>query len=159
MHLVHAAEVVCRKVLESSFTFNGSFSECNSVPQSLLALVNMILEGPNIKHHSTNIMKTATAFSQLLIFNSMKYARDADPATTIHSPCTSAGNTTSTVYCYEDSCYHTQKDSYQHTFSLGFGCFLWQALESLPGSWEIIQALESLSTVAARMGAVGDASV
>ena len=84
MHLVHAAKVVCREMFESSFTFNGSFSECNSVPQSLLALVNMNLEGPNIKHQSTNNTKAATAISKLLIFNSVKHARDADAATTVH---------------------------------------------------------------------------
>ena len=83
MYLVHAAKVVHREMFESSFTFNGSFSECNSLPQSLLTLVNMILEGPKIKHHSTNNMKAATAISHLLFFNSMKYARDADAATTV----------------------------------------------------------------------------
>ena len=70
--------------MKSSFTFNGSFSVCNNVPQSLLALVNMILEGPNIKHHSTNNMVAATAISQLLIFNSVEHARDAYAATTVH---------------------------------------------------------------------------
>ena len=44
MHLVRAAKVVPREIFESSFTFNGSFSEYNSVLQSLLALVKMILE-------------------------------------------------------------------------------------------------------------------
>ena len=77
-------KVVHREMLETSFTFNGSFSKCTSVPQSLLALVSMILEGPNIVHHSTNNIKAAIAISQLLIFNSVKHARDADAATTVH---------------------------------------------------------------------------
>ena len=55
-----------------------------SVLQSLLALVNIILEGLNIKHHCTNNMKAATAISQLLIFNKVKHTRDADAATTVH---------------------------------------------------------------------------
>ena len=52
MHLVRAAKIVRRQMFLHKYSFNGSFSEehqQNIVPQSLLALVNMILEGPNIK--------------------------------------------------------------------------------------------------------------
>jgi len=55
----------------------GSFRQ-NVVPQSLLALVNMILEGPNIEHQSQLINaadKTASnSICQLMIFNSVKNA-------------------------------------------------------------------------------------
>ena len=55
MHLVRAAKVVRREMFKQNFSFNGSFTEeslRSVVPQSLLALVNMILEGPNIKHQT-----------------------------------------------------------------------------------------------------------
>lgn len=53
MHLAQAVRVVhvCKEMFDWKFTFSGSFSEHHgqdSVPLSLLALVNMVLEGPNI---------------------------------------------------------------------------------------------------------------
>ena len=52
--------------------------ESDAVPPSLMALVNMILDGPNIKHQSqvaTASTRAALSISQLLIFNSVKNAR------------------------------------------------------------------------------------
>ena len=80
MHLVRAAKVVRRQMFKQKFSFNGSFTEESQrsvVPQSLLALVNMILEGPNIKYQ-TQLVDTASttasySISQLLIFNSVKH--------------------------------------------------------------------------------------
>ena len=53
MHLPCEAKVVHREMFVQNLTFNGSFSEHDVVPQSLLVVVNMTLEGPNIKHHIT----------------------------------------------------------------------------------------------------------
>ncbi len=72
LHLVRAAKVVRREMFNQNFTFNGSFSEQSVVPQSLLAFVNMILEGPNIKHHNSANTTAAISISQLLMFNSVK---------------------------------------------------------------------------------------
>ena len=55
MHLARAAQVVHKEMFEKKFTFDDLFkqsSQQNAVPQSLLALVNMILDGPNIKHQT-----------------------------------------------------------------------------------------------------------
>ena len=52
LSLARAANIVRRDMLKMNNQFNGSFeSNCqeNSVPASLLALVAMVLNGPNIK--------------------------------------------------------------------------------------------------------------
>ena len=79
MHLARAARVVRKEMFDWKFTFTGSFSEHDSVPHSLLALVNMIMEGPNIKHQHRANTKAAVSISQLLIFNSVKHARAVLP--------------------------------------------------------------------------------
>ena len=74
--------MVRREILDTRFSFDALFQpDCqkNAVPPSLLALVNMILDGANIKHQ-TELVQTATttaglAISQLLVFNSVKHAR------------------------------------------------------------------------------------
>ena len=85
MHLMRAAQVVRKEIFDSSFSFDGSFQEnCQqeAVPPSLFALVNMILEGANIKHQTqlahTTTTKPALTISQLLVFNSVKHARNVD---------------------------------------------------------------------------------
>ena len=90
MHLARAAQVVRKKLFNKKFSFDGSFKEgCQqeAVPQSLLALVNMIQEGPNIKHQSQVVTTTSTtaalSISQLLMFNSVKHARAADSTGTV----------------------------------------------------------------------------
>ncbi len=79
MHLMRAAQVVRKEILDCSLSFNGSFQEnCQqeAVPPSLLALVNMILEGANIKHQiqlvHTTTTKPGLAISQLMVFNRVK---------------------------------------------------------------------------------------
>lgn len=90
LHLTRAARFVRREMFEKRFSFDGSFKQgCqkDSVPQSLLALVNMILEGPNIKHQTQNVTTASTTASlsiaQLLMFNSVKHARTADFSDTV----------------------------------------------------------------------------
>lgn len=91
MHLARAAKVVRREMFNRNFSFNGSFreeSQQSVVPQSLLALVNMILEGPNIKHQTQLVTTASTtaslSISQLLMFNSVKHARAADASSAVH---------------------------------------------------------------------------
>jgi len=53
MHLVRAAQVVRQEMFDTTFSFDGSFqANCqhDAVPPSLLALVNMILDGA-VKAH------------------------------------------------------------------------------------------------------------
>ncbi len=52
MQLARAAQIVRKEMFDKEFSFDGSFKpECqqDSVPKSLLALLNMILKGPNIE--------------------------------------------------------------------------------------------------------------
>ena len=69
-------------------SFNGSFSEeyqQNVVPQSLLALANTILEGPNIKHQSQLInLAASNSVHQLMEFNSVKIARNMNSSAHVH---------------------------------------------------------------------------
>ena len=76
---------VDRPCFDSSFSFDGSFhANCqqDAVPPSLLALINMILDGANIKHQTqlvnTPTTKPALAISQLMVFNSVKQARNVE---------------------------------------------------------------------------------
>ncbi|KAI4830181.1 hypothetical protein KUCAC02_001831 [Chaenocephalus aceratus] len=94
IHLMRAAQVVCKEMFESGFSFDGSFkANCQqeAVPPSLLALVNMILDGANIKHQTqlvhTATTKPALTISQLMVlFNSVKHARNVDsPSSARHS--------------------------------------------------------------------------
>ncbi|XP_038062580.1 uncharacterized protein LOC119733071 [Patiria miniata] len=83
MYLAKAASVVRREMFTNQLLFTGSFqrgSQQNSVPPSLLALVRMIQEGPNIEQQSKlasgNSSRTPSALSisQLLMFNSVRRA-------------------------------------------------------------------------------------
>ena len=71
---------------------DGSFqADCqkDAVPPSLWALVNMILDGSNIKHQTeqTETTTTSAALSiyQLLIFNSVKRARKESTGSVYHN--------------------------------------------------------------------------
>jgi len=90
IHLARAAQVVRREMFCTKFTFDGSFHQgCQkeSVSPSLLALVNMILDGANIKHQTHLVEGTTTpaaiTISQLLVFNSVKHARTAKSSSTV----------------------------------------------------------------------------
>lgn len=79
--LAKAARIVRSEMLAKTQQFDGSFDpkcQANSVPHSLLALVNMILDGTNITDQTVNESEgtsAALALSQLLIFNSVKHGR------------------------------------------------------------------------------------
>ncbi len=64
VHLARAAQIVRRHMFEDPKPFNGSFEEMcqeKSVPNLVLALVNMVLEGPSIKDQS-RVFNTSSAF-------------------------------------------------------------------------------------------------
>ena len=73
-----------KEMFGKKYTFDGSFKpscEQDDIPPSLMALVSMILDGPNIKHQSevaATTTRAALSISQLLMFNSVKYGRDVD---------------------------------------------------------------------------------
>lgn len=80
-HLAKAAQIVRQDMFKQSFSFNGSIEKGTQqavIPPSLLALVNMVMNGPNIKHQSdlsTEATTAARSISQLVMFNSVKHAR------------------------------------------------------------------------------------
>ena len=93
VHLARAAAIVRREMFKRKNIFNGSFdTECQerSVPVSLLALVSMILNGPNIKTQSANCtsyLQSALTISQLLIYNSSIRRREKTNATETSTLC------------------------------------------------------------------------
>ena len=80
-HLAKAAQIVRQDMFKQQFSFNGSIekdAQQTVIPPSLLALVNMVINGPNIKYQSdlgSEATTAATSISQLLMFNSVKHAR------------------------------------------------------------------------------------
>lgn len=72
--LAKAAQIIRRDMLGMQATFDGSFSkDCQeqAVPKSLVALVGMIMDGPNIINKETEKVRQATlTMAQLLQHNS-----------------------------------------------------------------------------------------
>lgn len=84
IHLAKAAQIVRREMFAGQTSFTGSFNvKCQeSVPETLIALIRMILEGPNIKDQGDMpAIQEALTISQLLVFNSVKHARHAGTKT------------------------------------------------------------------------------
>jgi hypothetical protein len=90
LNLMRAAQVVRKELFNKKRQFDGSFHpECQteSVPPSLLALVNMIFDGTNIADQ-TQLMDSPTktaalTIAQLLVFNSVKHARAGKSSGTV----------------------------------------------------------------------------
>ena len=77
VQLAHAAKIVRKDLFEKSSSFNGSFRKGfqeDSVPELLLALVSMILDGPNIRDQ-ISITQTALTIAQLLKSNAVRHQR------------------------------------------------------------------------------------
>lgn len=77
VYLARAATIVRRDMFQTKMEFNGSFhTECQeqSLPTSLLSLVAIVLNGPNIKTQSSSssVSQPALSISQLLLYNSCK---------------------------------------------------------------------------------------
>ena len=77
VHLAKAAHIVRQKLFDNPKPFDGSFDKkCQeqSVPEELIALVNMILNGPSIKDQSHESSTPETlAISQLLKYNAVRH--------------------------------------------------------------------------------------
>ena len=88
VYLMRAAQVIRKELFNTKIKqFDGFFSrECqrDSVPSSLLTLVKIIQDGPNIKHQAqlaSNAFTTAAlSVSQLVMFNSVKQFRNSKPS-------------------------------------------------------------------------------
>ena len=80
MHLARAAQIVRIHLFDNSKPFDGSFSATcqeESVPSSLISLVNMILEGPSIKDQAYQPSNPAAlSLAQLFKFNSARKQKD-----------------------------------------------------------------------------------
>lgn len=78
VHLAKAGMLVRKELSAQNQCFNGTFdTNCqrSAVPGLLLALVNLILEGPGVMNKNeqeTMGMKAGVMLSQLLIFNAVK---------------------------------------------------------------------------------------
>ena len=73
MVLAKAARIV-RKGMFSQIKWSVSDGiQTAAIPDELLSLVRMILEGPSIKHKTSGRNNAANVLSQLLIFNSVKF--------------------------------------------------------------------------------------
>ena len=87
VHLAKAANIVRRDMFKHRNQFDGSFgSTCQetSVPVSLVALVAMVINGPNIEAQSSTATPQPTlTISQLLIHNSFKWRRKTKQSSTI----------------------------------------------------------------------------
>ena len=78
LQLARAATIVRKQIFDHGHSFDGSLCEeqlNDSVPETLLALVNMILDGPSIKsqtHRAASSTHAARSIAQLITFNSIK---------------------------------------------------------------------------------------
>ena len=75
------ADMIRRNIFAQKVTFSGSFdqnSQVESVPQSLLSLVNMLINGSNImdQTRNINISQPVLTLAQLIVFNCIKKRRD-----------------------------------------------------------------------------------
>ncbi|CAC5367122.1 unnamed protein product [Mytilus coruscus] len=87
--IAKAAQIVRRNMFDTRYSFTGTFNDScqqESVPQTLVSLVRMILGGPNIETQSSNIVESQTTLtiSQLLQFN-CAVRRRKDAAATYHT--------------------------------------------------------------------------
>ena len=91
VHLARAAKIVRRDMFQVKNQFSGSFgAKCqeDSILASLLALVAMVLNGPNIEAQSSTstLPQTVITISQLLMHNSSKrHQKDQTTSTTRHN--------------------------------------------------------------------------
>ena len=97
LHIARAAQIVRRHIFGEAKPFNGFPEQCqvDSVPQLLLTLVNMVLEGPSIKDQ----MEEATSPAALTIAQLLKAqagTRQRRFCQTQH--CT--GDTSSTIHVW-----------------------------------------------------------
>jgi hypothetical protein len=91
IHLVRAAQILRKDIFTKEYTFDGSLKpgcEKDAVPESVLALVRMILRGPSIQHQkqaSDASTKIALSLSQLIVFNAKKTSKEPPGSQTRHA--------------------------------------------------------------------------
>ena len=71
VHLMHSAKIIRGEMFSRISKFDSSFvfnSQISSIPQTLLALVNMLLEGRGNLEHCSN--QAALSLAQLIVFPS-----------------------------------------------------------------------------------------
>lgn len=78
--MVKLAKTIREDIFSKTNTFNGTFdheSQVNSVPQSLLTLINMIINGSNITEqtHIKSLSQPVLSIAQLVMFNAVKIRR------------------------------------------------------------------------------------
>ena len=80
IHLTRAVKIVRNHMFRKAKSFTGFPVGCQkeSVPPLLLALLNMILEGPSTKDQIEDTTPAALSIAQLLKFNSIKHRRTQD---------------------------------------------------------------------------------
>ncbi|KAL8624292.1 hypothetical protein ACOMHN_034015 [Nucella lapillus] len=87
VHLAKAAKIVRRDMFLLKSKFTGSFSESSqlsSVPETLLALMEIILDGPSLGNSGRGRQQASLTLAQLASFNAVKRAR-TNTATIKHS--------------------------------------------------------------------------
>ena len=96
VHLGHAAKIVRRHMLDEQKSFTGFQEGClgDSVPNLLLALLIMVLEGPSVRDQSEYpATSAALIIAQLLIFNSVRHSRLEGSTTSVNVRQSTAQNT------------------------------------------------------------------
>ena len=90
VHLARAAQIVRRYMFEDTDRFSGSFQggcQEDSVPNVLVGMENMVLDGPSIKNQSlSSSTHAALSIAQLLKFNSVKQRRTQGSTKTQEPP-------------------------------------------------------------------------
>ena len=72
--LARAGQIVRRDIFAQLFTFEGSNCQEKSVSTTLITLINMLLEGPNIaKQADRPVQSEALTIAQLIRHNSVKH--------------------------------------------------------------------------------------
>lgn len=102
VHLAKAARIVRRDLFQFKSQFSGSFDECcqeNSIPETLLALIQMILQGPSIEN-ATNRgnCQTSLSIAQLVGFNAVKTVSHRSRQNTLSTKHSKSRETPVTAY-------------------------------------------------------------
>ena len=91
LYLARPAQIVRQEIFDRKLSFNGSFQkDCQQevIPNTLLALVNLMQEGPNSVHQTqlgtSPSTSSAHSISQILVFNSVKHTRSANATSSKH---------------------------------------------------------------------------
>jgi hypothetical protein len=131
LHLSQAAKIIRREMFETACQFDGNFApgcQAKAVPQSLLALISMILEGPSIDMQSMRQNVPASlAISQLVVFNSVKNKRDNTVGTEVHH----SKKQETPLPLYIGACCFMQPLARSHWLT---GCIVWALVCRMNGS-------------------------